>query len=152
VSVEVIWGVDVGVKRSVICSIGEVTSFHSLFSLKGEQVERLQMQAEALRDLLRSCTPPDVVMVEQPTGRFRNPPLDWTVGALSLVIAEEVGCPVWHTTPPQWKKAVIGNAQAKKPEIAAWASAEVAAEELDFDESDALAIATYAAQNVIVTR
>ena len=142
-----VWGID---PSSRLIAIGVAPLDHdgvstSSFQLvrDGQDGERLSSAANQMhRRFLRLAEthPPQVVWVEQPAGRVVMPVLSYLVGVLLATVFEATSAPTFSLPPGKWKKPLLGNGNASKEVIAAWAREEG----IGFsnqDEADAAGIA-----------
>lgn len=93
----------------------------------------------------------EAIFIERPVGKFPKRALDQASGVLQVAIlagTDHFDYPVscFELSPGEWKKTVLGNGAAKKPEVHAWAERHWTGQfrlagVFTQDEADALAIA-----------
>ena len=84
--------------------------------------------------------PPEVVWVEQPSGRFTNLQLVYACGVIQAALFETLAVPVWSIPSGAWKRRTVGVGNATKPQVRAWVDGLGVAVDSQ-DEADAVAIA-----------
>jgi Holliday junction resolvasome RuvABC endonuclease subunit len=150
---EWVWGVDVAAGRADVALVHRDGGYHLLeVSVDGKGAARLAALYHHTRELARSAGvtfPPLIVYVERPTGQHRNPPLDHAAGVIQAALYEGLSTIYPHPVSVElvavsdWKGKVIGNGNAGKGTVAAWALQR--GHRGSQDAADALAIAACAA-------
>lgn len=93
--------------------------------------------------------PPEVVWVEQPSGRFTNLQLVYAVGVIQAALFETLAVPVWSIPSGAWKRRTVGVGNATKPQVRAWVD-DLGVEVDGQDQADAVAIA-YAGRAMLLS-
>lgn len=142
-----VWGVDPAVSRIAFAfaplDIGQPTVESLVIDSEAREGQRLGWLDRQLRIRARQLVsefPPEVVWVEQPSGRHRNLTLAYAVGVIQAALFETLAVPVWTIPSSKWKRATVGTGNATKFQVGAW----VYEQGGDFngqDEADAYAIA-----------
>ncbi len=142
-----VWGIDPAISRVAFAfapldghQITAETLQTDCEAREGQRLGWLDRQVRIRARQLAGEFPPEVVWVEQPSGRHRNLPLTYAVGVIQAALFESLAVPVWTISSSAWKRATVGAGNATKPQVAAW----VTARGVDFDgqdEADAIAIA-----------
>jgi len=145
-----VWGVDPSTKRVVVVAVKGTqwawveTNIPPL--MRGQShPDRLPWVRDKTMIAATSMLlehPPKLIVVEQPSGHFQNPPLLYTVGVVLLGLRDVSNAPILTEPPSHWKKRTLGKGKgnAKKPEIMAWAK-ECGYKGVTQDVADALGIA-----------
>lgn len=148
----VVWGVDVGTRQIALASVDGHTPFTWTVpippAVEGDAGHWLATAAVITREsaavTIRDSVPsfqPDAVWVEQPTGRARNPQLDWMCAVTMLALAQATRAPVWPISVPVWKKQTVGWGNATKQQVHQFATRILQADVSSQDEADAACIA-----------
>lgn len=168
------WGVDPSTQR-VCLGVAEKDVAVVVHTVSFAQLEGAARLATIYRDCktlaqhVAERKPPGIVVVEQPSGSIQNPPLVYAVGCAMAGLYEgvfdAVGAPARFetVTSGSWKKGLLGYGGIRKPKPAAvrageqyavleWAQQTQGYEGTLWDEADALAIAAWARQDVVLER
>lgn len=149
-----IWGVDVAAGRLDLAFVHRDGQFQTngvatVETTGARRLAELFHRTRSFAKVLAAEFPPLIVYVERPTGAHPNPPLDHATGvaqaALYDGLSDVFAFPVDVQLVPvsTWKKAIIGNGNAGKHQVAQWAAAKGYSGPQD--GADALAIAAFAA-------
>jgi Holliday junction resolvasome RuvABC endonuclease subunit len=142
-----VWGVDPGIAVQAVAFAdieSPVVQVRTLITRCDEREgARLGLLDRQLRIAARQWAgsfPPEVVWVEAPAGRFRNPQLVYAVGVIQAALFETLGVPVWSIPSGAWKRRTVGVGNATKPQVRAWVD-ELGVDVDSQDEADAVAVA-----------
>ena len=144
---EYVWGLDPSVSRMAFAfaplptgSIDVATLLVGSDAREGQRLGWLDRQLRIYARQQAERYPPAAVWVEQPSGKHRNLPLVYAVGAAQAALFETLRCPVWTIPSSTWKQRTVGAGNATKAQVAAWVAARGA--EVDGqDQADAYASA-----------
>jgi Holliday junction resolvasome RuvABC endonuclease subunit len=141
-----VWGIDPALGRLAFAfaEVGservEVETLHTASdATEGERLGLLDRQVRIVTRQLAGSYPPAVVWVEQPSGRFRNLPLTYAVGAVQAALFEVLQVPVWTIPSGAWKRRTVGVGNATKAQVLAWAGRVAVVD--GQDEADAVGVA-----------
>lgn len=122
-----VWGIDVAISRLAFAfadlasdDVDVETLVTACDATEGERLGLIDRQVRVYARQIAGRFPPHVVWVEQPSGRFQNPQLYYTTGALQAALFETLKCPVWTVPSSKWKALSVGRGNATKEQIAAW--------------------------------
>jgi Holliday junction resolvasome RuvABC endonuclease subunit len=142
-----VWAVDPGIAVQAVAFADVDTPAVEVRTLITRTTEREGARLGLLDRQLRIAArqwagtfPPEVVWVEQPSGRFRNPQLSYAVGVIQAALFEALGVPVWSIPSSAWKRRTVGVGNATKPQVRAWVD-RLGVDVDSQDEADAVAIA-----------
>jgi hypothetical protein len=139
-----VWGVDCSSKRVAVAVDGApprtwVKSF-TYYEETGLRLGAIYAETVGLaREVARETGLPDLVVVEQPTGKTPAPVLMYATGVEIAALAT-LGVSVRLIAVMTWKQRAVGHGHAKKPQIMEWARRRGYTGRLE-DEADALGIA-----------
>ena len=151
-----VWGVDLSTKALDVAFVADDGRWQvnsCVFAPCDDKPRRLVEQmrrTERFADAMADHFPPLAVFVELPTGRHPSPWLTMSCGAvltgLSIALRERYAHPVSIRTiaVSAWKKRVLGNGNASKDAVMAWAQANGYESDRQ-DGADALAVAAFGA-------
>ncbi len=150
-----VWGIDVAVERvdvGLVAADGRWQTNSTVLPkrLSGSlRLATLFHQTRTFASALAEHFPPLIVYVENPTGRFPNPPLMMAAGIIRTAIYDGLHQLYAHPVDVEmiavkdWKKVALGYGNSSKEQVLAWAR------QLGYegtqDGADALGIATAAA-------
>lgn len=142
-----VWGVDASTLRvSIAVDAGPPIALTKSFTKTRTPTARLAVIWHETREValqLALSHPPARVVVEQPSGKFANPPLMYATGVIQAALVDALDVPLSLIAVSKWKAASVGHGGAKKPQILAWAQRRGYTGRLE-DEADALGVAVAA--------
>lgn len=142
-----VWGIDPALARLAFAfapTNGGAIELETLTTrskaTEGERLGLIDRQVRIFARRRAADWPPEVVWVEQPSGRFRNLPLTYAVGVIQAALYETLEVPVWTIPSSTWKCATLGRGSADKEAVARWVRQRGATARCQ-DEADAYCIA-----------
>lgn len=154
------WGVDPALRRLSLAVVTDVRGtsadvYTGEGAAKGVPLASalctLQALALELANKALKHGQPDIIVVEQPSGKFKNLPLYYAAGVVQQALASLGVGFVTTLPPPSWKAASGIGGGANKERIMEWARAELGYTGDIQDEADALGIATAASKLTTIT-
>jgi Holliday junction resolvasome RuvABC endonuclease subunit len=142
-----VWAIDPAVSRVAFAFASlengtihvETLNTHS-DTTEGERLGLLDRQVRIFARQRAGEFPANVVWVEQPSRRFRNLPLTYSVGVVQAALSETLAVPICTIASSAWKARTVGTGNASKAQVAAWVAAR-GADLPSQDECDAYCIA-----------
>lgn len=150
-----VWGIDVATQRLDFAFVHRDGSYqvnHVALpdTLRGaKRLSAMFASAKQFANLMGHHFPPLIVYVERPTGRHPNPALDHAAGIClagvydGLADLNRFPVDVQLVAVKDWRKRVLGNGNASKPDVAAWAARRGYLDRID--GAEALGVAACAA-------
>jgi hypothetical protein len=139
-----VWGVDCSSVRVSIALDGSppqcwTRSFTRLADPGARADAFYRETGELARAVALEAGLPDLIVVEQPTGKHPKPVLMYATGC-SVAALGALGVRLEFIAVSQWKARAVGHGFAKKPQVLEWARRRGYGGSLE-DEADALGIA-----------
>ena len=141
-----VWGVDIALSRlAFACAdvdserVDVETLLTRTDATEGERMGLLDRQVRIYARQLADRYPPEVVWVEQPSGRHRALQLTYATGVVQAAVFETLHCPVFTVPSSAWKRRTVGQGNATKAQVRAWVDA-LGADVRNQDEADAVCI------------
>lgn len=124
-----IYGIDPGGSAAHFAVINTQTGQYQTNSVqwgtKGIGLGRHLMECHAhvstFTAALAEAFPPVFVAMEQPTGRFRNPRLEYATGVTAAAVGTVLALPVNFVAVKAWRQAIGVGGGASKDAVLAWA-------------------------------
>jgi hypothetical protein len=107
----------------------------------GARLAHIQTKAESFAQVYRTLFPPHVVFVEQPSGGHINLQLCYACSAIQIALSRVLDCTVWTMPSATWKKRTVGNGNAPKDAVLAWAMLHQGAPFVSQDSADTYCMA-----------